>query len=260
MDSTVEKIDLMDCTFIIPVKLESDHRIKNAKIVLNFLYDNFDTNIIIYEFETNKIPELINITDNIVYINETNPENKPFHRTAFLNKMLKLVKTYVTVNYDLDVILPLESYAASRDAVKFSQFDLVFPYGLGEFQKMVSKDVKDELISNKNIFNIMDNNSIIHSSEFGHVQFFKTSSYIKGGMENEGFVSYAPEDKERNYRFINLGYKTGRINNSFVYHLEHERNCDSNSSNPYFEKNMDLWNKIKDMTIFELLEYYKNNY
>ena len=35
MDSTVEKIDLMDCTFIIPVKLESDHRIKNAKIVFN---------------------------------------------------------------------------------------------------------------------------------------------------------------------------------------------------------------------------------
>jgi hypothetical protein len=49
----MKKKDLKDCTFIIPVKLESDHRIKNAQIVLNFLNNIFDTNIIIYEFETN---------------------------------------------------------------------------------------------------------------------------------------------------------------------------------------------------------------
>ena len=255
----MKKIDLKDCTFIIPVKLESQHRIKNAEIVLNFLNDNFDTNIIIYEFETNKVPELINITDNINYINEKNPENKPFHRTAFLNKMLKLVKTIITVNYDIDVILPLASYIAARDAIKSNhQFDLIFPYGMGQFQKMVSENIKDELISNKNIFKIMDENSIIHSAEFGHVQFFKTSSYIQGGMENEYFISYAPEDKERNYRFITLGYKVGRINDSFVYHLEHERGFDSNYSNPYFQKNIDLWNKIQNMSTFELMEYYKN--
>jgi len=255
----MKKIDLKDCTFIIPVKLESQHRIKNAEIVLNFLNDNFDTNIIIYEFETNKVPELINITDNINYINEKNPENKPFHRTAFLNKMLKLVKTHITVNYDIDVILPLESYTLARDAIQLdSQFDLIFPYGFGQFQKMVSENIKDELISNKNIFKVMDENSIVHLAEFGHVQFFNTSSYIQGGMENEDFISYAPEDKERNYRFMNLGYKVGRINNSFVYHLEHERNVDSNDSNPFFQKNMELWQKILKMPIFELIEYYKN--
>ncbi len=253
----MKKKDLKDCTFIIPVKLESDHRIKNAQIVLNFLNNIFDTNIIIYEFETNKIPELINITENITYIHEKNLDNKPFHRTAFLNKMLKLVKTYITINYDIDVILPIESYLFARDSIKLSHFDLIFPYGLGQFQKMVSTDIKNELFSFENIYEIMDNNSIIYNSEYGHVQFFKTVSYIEGGMENEEFISYAPEDKERNYRFIKLGYKVGRISNSFVYHLEHERGVDSDVSNPYFQKNIDLWNKILNMSTPELIKYYK---
>ena len=41
-------------------------------------------------------------------------------------------------------------------------------------------------------------------------------------MENENFKAYAPEDKERFYRFNTLGYSVGRINN-YVYHLEHAR-------------------------------------
>ena len=36
------------------------------------------------------------------------------------------------------------------------------------------------------------------------------ASIIEGGMENENFRAYAPEDKERYFRFTTLGYKVGR--------------------------------------------------
>ncbi len=50
-------------------------------------------------------------------------------------------------------------------------------------------------------------------------QFFKTKFIEKVVMENENFRAYAPEDKERFYRFNTLGYNVGRIDN-FIYHLE----------------------------------------
>ena len=40
-------IDLKDTTFIIPVKIESDDRLRNVITVCCFLLENFDTKVII---------------------------------------------------------------------------------------------------------------------------------------------------------------------------------------------------------------------
>tara|TARA_R110000803_G_scaffold210590_2_gene282842 strand:- start:2995 stop:3768 length:774 start_codon:yes stop_codon:yes gene_type:complete len=255
----MNKINLKDCTFIVPVKLESEDRIRNSEIVLNFLNETFDTQIIIYEFGTEKIPDIIDISsDNITYIKEESKDKEAFHRTAMLNKMIKMVNTKVVANYDVDVILPIESYKKSIDKILNEKFDLIYPYGIGFYQKMVNTP-KKELISSKNIFESMNSNCILERAEVGHVQFFKTSSYIEGGMENEGFVSYGPEDKERAYRFEKLGFKVGRNEDpeNYVYHLEHERSHDSNHLNPYFTKNFNLWNSIQKMNETELKNYYQ---
>lgn len=74
-------------------------------------------------------------------------------------------------------------------------------------------------------------------------------------MENENFKAYAPEDKERFYRFVTLGYNVGRINN-YVYHLEHSRGENSWFNNPHMKSNMEEWEKIQQMNREQLLEYY----
>ena len=68
-------------------------------------------------------------------------------------------------------------------------------------------------------------------------------------------VPYAPEDKERFYRFTTLGYNVGRIKD-FVYHLEHARGENSWFSNPHIKSNMDEWEKLGNMDKEQLLEYY----
>ena len=97
--------------------------------------------------------------------------------------------------------------------------------------------------------------SNIHTSDFGWAQFFKRRVYIEGGMENENFKAYAPEDKERFFRFNKLGYKVGRIND-YVYHLEHARGENSWFSNPHMQSNMSEWEKIQSMSKNNLLQYY----
>ena len=46
-------IDLKDTTFIIPVKIESDDRLRNVITVCCFLLENFDTKVILKEVDTN---------------------------------------------------------------------------------------------------------------------------------------------------------------------------------------------------------------
>ena len=76
-------------------------------------------------------------------------------------------------------------------------------------------------------------------------------------MENENFRAYAPEDKERYFRFTTLGYKVGRVND-YVYHLEHARGENSWFNNPHMQSNNNEWDKISKMDKKALLEYYSN--
>ena len=60
-------IDLKSCTFIIPVRIESEDRIRNIITVLCYLLDNFDAKVILKEvdqepiFEEELLPQITQI-------------------------------------------------------------------------------------------------------------------------------------------------------------------------------------------------------
>ena len=91
-------------------------------------------------------------------------------------------------------------------------------------------------------------------AKYGFVQFFNRGVYIEGGMENENFVAYAPEDAERYHRFKSFGYNVQRINN-LVYHLEHSRTINSSLSNPFMANNNGEWEKARHMSPDEYKKY-----
>lgn len=263
------RIDLSQATFIIPIRIESPDRLRNVITSTAFLLENFDTNIIIKEvdsesiFQRDALPVLKDILDvevNIQHIFEKSDEPL-FHRQKVLNEMIVEAKTDIVVNYDCDVILPTESYELAYRGIMDGVYDVVYPYGSGMFQQQVR--ATDEVVSNfleTRDYNYLNENSNLHTSDFGWVQFFNRNAYIEGGMENENFKAYAPEDKERFYRFTTLGYNVGRINN-YVYHLEHARGENSWFNNPHMKSNMGEWEKIQSMNKKQLLEYYsEQNY
>jgi hypothetical protein len=258
------RIDLSQATFIIPIRIESPDRLRNVITSTAFLLENFDTNIIIKEvdsesvFQRDALPVLKDILDvdvNVQHIFEES--NEPlFHRQKVLNEMIAEAKTDIVVNYDCDVILPLESYELAYRGIMDGVYDAVYPYGSGMFQYQVraSDQVVSKFLETRD-YSYLNDNSNLHTSDFGWVQFFNRQVYIEGGMENENFKAYAPEDKERFYRFTTMGYNVGRINN-FVYHLEHARGENSWFNNPHMQSNMDEWDKIQSMDKEQLLEYY----
>ena len=266
IESTQMRIDLSQATFIIPVRIESPDRLRNVVTTTAFLMENFDTNIIIKEvdkepvFQRDAIPLLeeildFNIWQNFNYIFEKS-DDPLFHRQRILNEMIMESDTEIVINYDADAILPKESYELAYKGIMDGVYDVVYPYGSGMYQKQVAAtDVTVSSFLETGDYEFLNAVSKDHTSDFGWVQFFRRQVYIDGGMENENFKAYAPEDKERYYRFNMLGYSIGRIEN-YVYHLEHARGENSWFSNPHMDDNQMEWIKLSNMTKEQLLQYY----
>jgi hypothetical protein len=246
-----EKIDLTDCTFIIPLKVDSEDREQNFKFVMKWFADKFNTNIIITESSHNDDLVLKNNYSDILKLLNVNliekPDEKYFRRTHYLNEMLKLSKTPITVNYDIDVFMPINNYWEAKIKILKDGYDLVYPFGNGQFQLEVPQKYRDEMI-NDNVTKIDIKKLLINRSEYGHAQFFKTESYKSGYGENEEFVSYGPEDQERYYRFNALGYKVCHLDKRYVFHLNHSRGRDSGKHKNY-QDNINLWEKIIFLSI-----------
>ena len=257
-------MDLTKSTFIIPIRIESSDRLRNVITTVAFLLENFKTNIILKEvdsesvFKKEALPILndildINIDVNHIFERSSDPL---FHRQRIINEMIIEADTEVIVNYDCDVILPINSYNEAYFSILERKYDVIYPYGQGMYQKQV--EATDEVVSHflqTGNFEYLEKHSKTHTSDFGWVQFFNRQVYIDGGMENENFRAYSPEDKERFYRFNTLGYNVGRINN-VVYHLEHSRTHNSWFNNPHMQSNIEEWEKINKMSSSELKNYY----
>jgi hypothetical protein len=244
---------MSDCTFIIPIKIDSSDRKRNCKIVLNYLLDNLDFDITILEIGTSEVHECVDLNNSrISYDNVCMTPSTPFHRTKYLNTMAKKCKTEIVCSYDIDVILPIRSYLDAVNHILSDNYDVIYPYGDGFFQRKVSIPENINRIKNPehlNEFNIENGRSYC-----GHCNFQKKSVYEKSGYENEEFISYAPEDQEKLYRYTRMGFRVGRIDD-VVYHLEHERGVDSEITNPFYNQNMLIFENIKNMNDIEFNQY-----
>lgn len=264
----MKKIDLSDCTFMIPIRIDSDDRVRNIITVLCFLIKTFETNIIVKEVDSNQffkdyaLPQIEEFVGNdikqLIYLFEQS-EDPVFHRMKIINEMISISNTKVIVNYDCDVLLRPETYQKSCEMILNQSYDVVYPYGFGMFQKQIFADdeIVTKFINQEFDFSILEQKFQPYQAEYGHVQFFNKDSYIDAGMENENFVSWSPEDKERYFRFDKMGYNVGRIDD-YVYHLEHSRGQNSNHNNPYLQKNMELWNYLEKLNKSQLANYYQS--
>jgi len=256
-------LDLTKTTLIIPIKIEHRDRYRNAEVVLNFLNSNFQTNVFIFEVsETGETS--LDFAKDLKYLNIKHwcIKNEPFfHRTKYLNIMLDKVETPVVVNYDIDVILSPENFMECQDDILNGKHKVIYPYELGNGQIMVlgTFDYYGFKESGYSMsFIDTSTQKVEHTAECGHCIFFNRDEYRKWGGENEDFISYGPEDKERMIRFQKITksviWKPGKK----VYHFEHHRGSDSNMSNIHFEKNWEIYRNLEKMKEEELISYYRN--
>ena len=280
-------IDLRNVTFIIPLRIDTDDRLRNIVLTTSFLLNTFDCKVIIKESDemskfnawAKPLIESISDTTNLRYIFEENYDEH-FHRTRLLNDMVMETTTDIVVNYDSDIILPITSYTQAKDMLDSRKYDLVYPYRFGEYgeRKVILKTVVEDENDLNSLLDfplikkfisgfdpeVLDESYVYAEnvngmgwSEYGMCQFFNTKAYKDGYLENENFIAYAPEDVERHHRWNMLGYNIGRVDNH-AYHMEHKRTQNSWFNNPFMHKNNSLWETLKSFSEEEIHEYYQN--
>lgn len=256
--------DLKNCTFIIPLMLEHEDRYNNAKSVLSYLNENFETNIFIYEIvNSGSKLDFLDSLRNLKIKHWVSEQEPAFHRTKYLNIMLDEVTTKVVANYDIDVLLKPDVYTRAVSLICDGKSDVIYPYRFGNNgQRRIqrSPNIHSAFANNGYVLDFIDANSNLYSdfgSEYGHCIFFNTDIYKRYGAENENFISYGPEDKERGERFIKIGFNVNWMDESMVYHFEHHRGPDSSNHNPEFLKNWRIYDICRSMGREKTIFYYK---
>jgi len=245
-------IDLNDVTFLIPIRIDSEERRENLDIILNYLVSKFNTHIILLEDDKEQKYYIKKSYKNIKYIFHKN-NDFIFYRTKLLNVLCRQAATPIIVNYDTDVLLHEDQYVLSAELIRNKICDLCYPYN-GYFYDVPRQLVPDILCS-LSMKGININDCILLDTEsYGGCVFFNKVSYIKGGMSNEKFISWGPEDREIYIRFSKLNYQVKRID-GVLYHLSHNRGINSCEENPFFQQNYFEYQVINLMNK-EDLEYY----
>lgn len=257
---------MFDLTFLIPIRIETEDRLRNVISSVSYLLKNVPAKIIVKEvsdhptFKFRAIPVIKNIVgdiSNLTYLYEETEE--PFFcKSKVLNDLIVQSDTKVVANYDADVVMPISSYVNAYSLIANNESDVVYPYGCGLYQWRVPYNEKifEEFTTSLNT-ETLDKHRVLHNSTIGWTQFVNREVYVKSYMMNENFISWGCEDDEFYYRMSVLGNRISRIND-YIYHLEHARTPNSWFNNPHFNNNYILWNTIKTFDKNQLVNYYSS--
>lgn len=254
------KIDLMDVTFLIPLRLDSIDRLENLLEVIDFLIRNFQANI--HVLEVSKYNNLLLkklLPKKVDYFFEQDYDNV-FHRTFYIKRMAQRSHTAFIAVWDADVIVTKEQIIQTIELLRKNEADFVFPYE-GKLLD-ISPIMRELYFKTKNINVLKENEKrmkpMYAPDPVGGGFFAKREMYIKAGCENENFYGWGLEDGERRRRWVSLGYILKRIP-GYMYHFTHERGMNSQfHSSKQQTLKVDEYQRIALMSKVELEEEIKS--
>ena len=244
------KTDLKnDLTILIAAKADSEDRLTNLKITLDYLNYHFDVPIILSEQDDTPKLDKICKDKNVKHIFSKTDDF--FNRQRGVNICAKEAITPVVAHYDADILLRPQQIKASVKAVLENSADLVYPYD-GRFYD-VPKKYHNEIVNTKDLkFIDLEECTLFNAHSVGGVVIFNKDHYWKCGGANENFKGLGYEDNEIHDRFSKLGSRIVRTQWP-LYHLTHVRKDTSFNHNPHIELNKHECLRVSRMTKDELL-------
>lgn len=212
-------------TFCIPVRIDCEERKENLLAVSEYLAA-LQCPVIVLEADA--LPH-VNDTccmNNVEY-RFTEDTNTVFHRTHYINILLRMAPTEAVAIWDTDVLV---DYNQISEALRLIQqgATLSYPYD-GRFI-MLSEQLSEQM-RRKLDFEFLHNlgmKSFLGRKLCGGAFIAHKQRYLQCGGENERFTGWGPEDAERLHRVRILGHKACHIPSGELFHLYHPRGNSSN--------------------------------
>lgn len=253
------KTSLADtCTFVIPVRIDSEERMRNLRIAVDWL-SPLGAQIHILEADMEQKVYQEDFAQPCVKVHYVVDEKAIFHRTHYINRLLQMSTTPFVAVWDTDIIIDHRQILYAVNHCLFEEgCTLAYPYN----NKFVSLDEKlsKKFVSDGDIgyLNRRKLRSIIDRPFCGGAYIVDKQKYNSIGGENEFFVGWGPEDAERLRRTLIMGHKVGWASDGCAYHLYHPRNENSR----FFSEDTAIstrreFIKVCSMNKEELSEYIK---
>lgn len=257
---------LNNLTFVTPLQIESNDRVRNAITIFSYLSKNFpESKIIVKEIDTDskfsslvlpQVEKLVGTNHNIQHIFEKS--DKLFNKSKVINDMVLMAETDIVFNYDVDVMMPVDTYYQAYQMLVEGGFDVVYPYGCGVYQyNVLNFDLNRFIKSNFELETLIPQSQRLPSVQ-GWCQMFKKQIYCDCFGFNENFIFVGYEDTEFLHRLNVFEYNVGRVNND-IFHLEHVRVHNKNySDKEFYEKNIVLWEWMRKQDKETIQRYYQS--
>ena len=228
-----------------PMLVDSNDRVENIDLCIDYILHHFDTNISVCEMGTeSKYKNPFGVE--YEFIKTDSDKN---HKTKILNILARKCKTEFHSTYDVDVLLPVKAYIDGYNMLSSGNYDMVFPFD-GRFFG-VGRNHYGILRQNKNTDVLISGMFYpIVSDSVGGCVFWNTKSFISSGMENENFSGWGYEDTERYHRSVKLGLRIGRTSYP-IFHVDHFRGPNSSHGEMYW-RNKSIYDSITRMNADEL--------
>lgn len=220
----MNKLNFKDTSFLIPVRIDSEERLTNLLLVIEFIKMHFDTTILVLEADKNEMVKH-SLIDHKIFIED---HNVVFYRTRYLNQMTKESKTPFLAIWDSDVLVCHKQLESSIEILRNKKASMVFPYSGTMYN--IPEPIRKLYITKMNM-DILHLNIEKFKPMYGHFSvggafLVNKKAYMEAGMENEQFYGWGPEDIERVKRWEILSYKIEMIEGP-LFHLNHPRNSNS---------------------------------
>ncbi|WP_029276678.1 galactosyltransferase-related protein [Pedobacter borealis] len=245
----------LDTTLIIPIRIDSEDRLRNLETIIKYVNKYFKIKIIVLEADvTRKVPPNI-LAQNVRYIFIQDSDNL-FHRQVYNNYMAKIADTPIIVKYDCDVVLPPTQLYNSIISIRHGKNKISYPYD-GRFIN-IGGAIANFFHSNQDILSFSEYVNISYGSivpSFGGCCVLDRVTYLQSGMDNKNFNGWGFEDQELCKRFKILGFEISREKGP-LYHLDHRRGTHS-----YFYSTEEMLNsyqeyvKVCNMLPSEIIHY-----
>lgn len=260
-----DKIDLLDCTCVISIKIDSNERYENLKFSIKHLTNYFHINIKIIEIDSEQKLDLKFLKNypNIEYIYVNDTIN---FRNKILNSLYAKIETDIILNYEADFFIYPLALLDSIKKLRNKEFHFAIPYdGKALFyNEKTSEKIKttnkipnfsnhiyelEEQIEHKFALNF----PIKMFYHYGFCWIFNKNIYKKIGYDNPYMIGHGFEDLERYIRAKKLGFDIYHSRIGVGYHLWHPRNSEFYNVND--STNIEEMNKIEYLEAKELEIY-----
>lgn len=212
-------------SIVIPLRVDSYEREANLRCVLKSLLQLDFVHVDILEADSEQhffYPENKRLRHCFVYDNEP-----VFHRTKYLNLLIKSASFPIVGIWDTDVLIPENQIRQAASRIKEGCI-MCFPYD-GDFRFL--NETESKIIrENSHLLHPMQGIRELGRPSVGGAFLVNRNLYLAAGGENENFYGWGPEDAERVKRLEILELPIARIKGS-LYHLYHQRIPDKGVDN-----------------------------